>query len=162
MTFSRITYSLPICCACGDSVKKSRRFMLLYKQHRITLKNKWHLSDGSPCRMINAIVFSNKELIHPYLSSWGLLGNGKVELSSALCHRSKRSYYDGIGYTFEPVHHWALTFNSMVWLQTNTTEQNYEQWDESPIEKLAQAAETNWKRFRFCLFWPVNNHCKSI
>ena len=130
-----MTDLLPTCCTCGDYFERTWRFMQLHKQYSITLKNKWHLSSGSPCRMINVTLFANKGLIHPFPSSEGLLGTGRVELPSVLCLISKRAYNDGIECTFRLVY-WALTLISTVWPNTNAKKQSYEQWTECTSEKL--------------------------
>lgn len=129
-----MTDSLPICCTCGDYFKRTGRFMQLHKQHSITLKNKWHLSSGSRCWMINVTLFANKGLIHPFPSSQRLLGKGRVELSSVLCLISKHAYYDGIQCTFGPVR-WALTSSAAAWPSTNAKEQSYEWCREGAPEK---------------------------
>lgn len=129
-----MTDSLPICCTYGDYFKRTGRFMQLHKQHSITLKNKWHLSSSSRCRMINVTLFANKGLIHPFLSSWRLLGKGRVELSSVLCLISKHAYYDGIQCTCGPVR-WALTSSTSAWPSANAKEQSYEWGREGAPER---------------------------
>lgn len=130
-----MTDPLPIRCTGGDYFKRTWRFMHLHK-HSITLKNKWHLSSGSRCQMINVTHFCKQET-DLFPSSYGLLGKDRVELSSVLCLVYKSADNDGIECTFGPVH-WALTLSSTVWPSTSAKKQSYEQWTECVSEKLWQ------------------------
>lgn len=129
-----MTDPLSIRCTGGDYFKRTQRFMQLHK-HSITLKNKWHLSSGSQCRMINVTHFC-KQGTDLFPSSHGLSGKGRVEFSSVLCLVCKSAYNDGFECSFGPVH-WALTLSSTVWPSTSAKEQSYER-TECTSEKLWQ------------------------
>lgn len=85
--------------------------------------------------MINAALFCKQETDSSFSISPGLLGRGRVHLSSVLCLLSWHTDNDGIGCAFGPVHG-ALTLCSAVPPNTKAKGQRGERSAEGTWEKL--------------------------